>query len=138
MRPSRFIGLILFALGSAGCGSSAIMPAKDQIDKVWITVARFPGKADLKPPAVAAFTEEDEIAEIVAWLGQIDWSQSGQDLTAAKLPQPDGEIEITTKDGELTRYGFFWDGRFVNSGANRLIQAGGMAQLEKIFRRNAR
>jgi hypothetical protein len=79
-------------------------------------------------------TKRPDIAVVMDWLAEIDWSQQGTDLKVVGLPQPDGSIRITTNDGAKYRFGFYWDGGFVHTKVNRLIRGGDMTRFRQIVR----
>jgi hypothetical protein len=134
MRFGPAVGLLLlFLLAAGGCARSQI-PASDQVAAVELTVHHFPGNTG-KSPCKAKLTERADIAEIVAWLKTIDWSQSGTDLTVVSMPAPDGGIRLIPKDGEPLEFGFYWDGGLVHTRANRLIKGGDMAKLKQIVQK---
>jgi hypothetical protein len=134
MRFRPAVGLLLLIpLSAAGCARSPI-PAADQIAAVELSVHQFPGNTG-KPPCKAKLTERADIAEVVAWLKAIDWSQSGTDLTVVSMPAPDGGIRLIPGDGEPLDFGFYWGGGFVHTRANRLIKGGDMAKLKQIVQK---
>ena len=136
MPSSRLVWILLAAaLASSGCHQSAPLPPVDQIAKVRLTVTRLPGEAAAKTPRNAILTEPPDIAEVIDWLKQIDWSQHGTDLTVVGMPQPDGHIEIITRNGDSSDFAFYWDGGFINVKANRRIRGGDMAKLRQIVER---
>ncbi len=96
---------------------------------------QMPAGAAKKAPCSASLTEQDEIAEVIDWLREIDWSQTGTDLAVVGIPQPDGSISITAKDGKVTDFNFYWDGKFIDVKANRLIRGGDMTKLQNIVER---
>jgi hypothetical protein len=135
-RPTRWILLVLTA-AVAGCGANRAanpLPALDDVVKVRLTEGHFPiqpGKND-KDFCDVTFTERADIAGVLDWLGSIDWSQEGMDLTPVGMPQPDGSITLTTKDGSNFDFGYYWDRRIINGRANRLYQVADISGLRKI------
>ncbi len=65
----------------------------------------------------------------------MDWSQSGQDMKVIMLPEPDGGVTISHKDGSTTAFPFFWDGRIVHEKANRLLSGADVTQLRALAQR---
>jgi hypothetical protein len=126
---------LLPVVGTGCARSPAALPAVDQVAKIRVTVRQSAGDTGPKAPCAATLTGRPEIAEVIGWLQGIDWSQQGTDLTVATVPQPDGSIAITAKDGASYDFGFYWDGGFINGKANRLIRGGDMVKFRQIVER---
>jgi hypothetical protein len=99
------------------------MPGLGPIGKVEIRVRNSPDAAALPVPCTVTLEAHDDLEELGVWFEEIDWTQAGQDLSAAKLPDPDGTVVITRQDGGATTIAFYWDDRVVHPRANRLINA---------------
>ena len=136
----RFATMFLFPAvlvpGIAGCApAGAPVPAADNIAKVQLSVRQIPAGSGLKAPCEVTLTERADIAEVIDWLQKIDWSQSGTDLAVVSIVLPDGGIVVTGKDGTTYDFGFYWDGNFILTKANRLIRGGDMAKLRQIIQK---
>jgi hypothetical protein len=121
----------------AGCHGSHFtspIPSVDEVAKVHLTRGQFLGRPENKSKdfCEATFTERADISPVLDWLAAIDWSQEGMDLTPVTLPQPDGGITLTTKDGATLDFGYYWDGRIIHGRANRLYKVADMSGLRKI------
>jgi hypothetical protein len=130
-------GFIALLIACAGCNSSPLPPA-DKVAEIRLSVNHMPDeKFDPKAaPRVANIKAKADIAEIMDWLLAIDWSQSGQDMAVIGIPQPDGGFTITDKSAATYEFGFYWDGKFVNSKANRLLKAGNTDKLKQIVKKH--
>jgi hypothetical protein len=136
-RIASGLSLVVF-ISLAGCSSSPLPPV-EQIVQIRITVTRMPDEVEhRKTPAVANLKERADIAEVMDWLSAIDWSQRGTDMAVIGIPQADGGITIETKAGESQSYGFYWDGKFTLTKANRLIQSRDVAKLKQIVQRHCK
>jgi hypothetical protein len=137
MRLSRFVGFLLVLLsGAAGCGGSlAPVPSADDVARIRLSVRRVPAGVAAKAPAEVTLTARPDITEVIDWLLAFDWSQSGMDLKAVRMAEPDGGIVITTKDGASQDYSFYWDGGLIITKANRLIRGGDVARLRQLVQR---
>jgi hypothetical protein len=127
---------LVLSLGSAGCaGSPAPLPPEEQVVKVRLTVRRFPPDANRKAPCDVTLTRSADIAEVTDWLKGIDWSQEGTDLAVVRVPEQDGGIVLTTKEGASSEFSFYWDGKFIHTRANRLLRVGHVDKLQQIVQR---
>jgi hypothetical protein len=130
VRQRLFYCWLLLAIMGPGCGGPpAAPPSADQVKEIRVTVQRPPGPKDA---CAATLTARTDIVEVVDWPASIDWSQPGADPAVITLPQPDGDIEVTTTSGTTRRYGFYWDGGFL---ADRFIRGGDMGRLRELVRR---
>jgi hypothetical protein len=134
MRIMPFASMVL-AFAVAGCGYNPLPPT-EQIDQIRLTVNTMPGEnpAVAKPRQVT-LKERADVLEVMDWLNSIDWSQSGQDMAVIGIPQPDGTFTLIDKSAATHSYSFYWDGKFVNSKANRLIKGGDPDKLKKLVER---
>jgi hypothetical protein len=132
-------GIVVLLVAIAGCNSSPLPPA-DKVAEIRLSVTHMPDeKFDPQAaPRVANIKAKADIAEIMDWLQAIDWSQSGQDMAVIGIPQPDGGFMIIDKSAATHDYGFYWDGKFVNSKANRLLKAGNTDRLKQIVKKHVK
>jgi hypothetical protein len=131
----HFMAGLVFVFGCVGCSSSPLPPV-EQVAQIRITVTNMPDeKGPRALPCVANLKERADITEVMDWLSAIDWSQKGTDMAVIGIPQADGGITIETKAGESQSYGFYWDGKFTLTKANRLIQSRDVAKLKQIVKR---
>jgi hypothetical protein len=129
------VALRLLVVAIAGCASSPL-PLADQVTEIRLTVKRMPDEnAAPAAPRVVNLKERADIAEVMDWLGKIDWSQSGTDLAVVNMPESDGGFTLINKSGAVHNYSFYWDGKFIHTRANRLIHGGDMAKLEQFVQR---
>jgi hypothetical protein len=125
--------LLVLLLGSAGCAASGFPPPVDQIDKVEFRVHQFPKDAAPGAPCDVALTDRSDIAEVVAWLKTINWSQGGLDLKAVKIAAPDGQVVLVTKSGTTYDFDFYWDGGLIKE--NHLLRGGDPVKLRAVAKR---
>lgn len=133
MRILGLAAMFATALCVSGCASTPLSAPGDAT-KIDITITNIPADIAVRAPKVT-LNQRPDIDEIIAWLMSIDWSQAGEDMTAIRLPQPDGNIVLTTKAGATQDYSFFWDGKFVDTRANRLLRGADMGKWKKIVER---
>ena len=120
-------------VGVSGCPTPPIPPV-DRVAEVRLTVNRMPDDKDAEPkPRSVYLKEKADIAEIMDWLGAVDWSQSGTDLSVATVPKPDGAFMLINKSSAVHHYSFYWDGGFVYK--DRLIRGGDMDKLMALVKR---
>lgn len=140
-RASGLFSILLFLpIGMAGCAPSPPpLPSVDQIASVQLTVTKFPAaNAAGKNRCEARFTERPDLADVLEWIGSVDWSQTGVDLTVVRLPAPDGSVEITAKNGGVQQFPFFWDGRVVDEKGNRLLNGADVTKLRQLTQRGCK
>src|SRR5262249_46401921 len=97
-RHAMGVCLAMLLLGGTGCAKlPAALPSIDEVTEIRITVRQPAPDGGPNVPCDVTLTDRSEIASVMGWLAEIDWSQQGTDLTSATVPQADGGISITTK-----------------------------------------
>jgi hypothetical protein len=131
--------LVFLPAGMAGCAPTPPpVPSVDQIATVQLTVIHFPANVVGKNGCSARFTERPDFADVLEWIGSVDWSQAGVDLAVVRLPEPDGRVEIAAKNGGVQQFPFFWDGRVVDEKGNRLLNGADVTKLRQLAQRGCK
>jgi hypothetical protein len=116
MRLNLMLSAVLL-LGAAGCRNAArpapprpTIPAASEVASVHLESIG----SSLKHEFDVTLTKEPDIAALVDWLKQIDWSpSSANDLSNVGLAEV-GQITITTKDGKTHSFGLSGGSIIVN------------------------
>lgn len=126
----------ILLLPLTGCAQHGL-PATRKIQFIHIVASRLP---DEKEHAVKLLTatllERKDIVAVMDWLHTVDWWQS-QDLTAIRLPAPDGHIILTLGEGSTCAFAYYWDGKLVVMQGDRLHQTSDMEKWQQIATRVA-
>ena len=129
--PLLPIAAALLAVAGCTTATSPVLPLGD-IAKAELRVRQFPNAAGPQAPCTVTMEAPADLADIHAWLSSMNWSQSGQDMKLIRLPQPDGGVTITQRDGTAISFPFFWDGRIVDEKANRLLSGADVTKLRAL------
>ncbi len=129
----RSRAMLLVLVGCAGCTSSAPpVPDVAQVASIKLDIRAFPKEVGRNDPCEQVLTKQQDLDDVLEWLRSLDWSQAGQDMAVIGLPQPDGAVLISAKDGRRFEFGFFWNGNVVNGKANRLLSGANTAKLRAV------
>jgi hypothetical protein len=129
----------------AGCGlqpseqpgqpapAAGPIPDADEVSAVVIRVEGGPGNESRFPgaPFKLRLTERADIAEVIGWLKEVDWSREGKDLKAIRLGLG-GSIEIEKAEGPSLSLLFTWDGVIHKNQLRRVDTA----RLQEVIRRH--
>jgi hypothetical protein len=118
-RPALLLFAAILAGPLAGCGQELspdqpgriVIPDPGDVSAVVIRVAGGPANESRFPgaPFELRLTDRADVAEVVGWLKQVDWSREGMDLTAVRLSLA-GSIEIVRREGPSVSFRFTWEG----------------------------
>jgi hypothetical protein len=122
----------------AGCGGPILPPPANQVAEVRLSVIRFPKESGGRTTCEVTLTQPADIAEVMDWLGKIDWSQKGTDVQTLSLPQADASVILTTKGGASRYFNVYWDGGFVDGVSNRFLKGGDMARFRAVAEKACR
>jgi hypothetical protein len=136
MKCRATLGLLLLAFGAAGCGGTKPVPPATDLASARLTITNMTPGA--KPLCDVTLTAPADVAEVLAWLNAVDWSQRGQDLTVVGMPSPDGSFLLKTTGGDYLDFHFYWDGKVVDGRGNRLVTGGDTTKLRQIVQKHCK
>jgi hypothetical protein len=110
-----------------------VIPDPGEVSAVVIGVHGGPGNESRFPgaPFELRLADRADVAEVLGWLKQVDWSREGMDLTAVRLAVA-GSIEIVRREGPALSFLFTWDGVIHKNQLRRVDTT----RLTEVIRRN--